>query len=1751
LAVAEAVAEALETRMLFSSGLTGQYFNSTSLTGYAFNRTDAQVSYTCTASPGSGNGFTLSPSSFSVRWEGDLVAPVTGTYTFDANVDGGERFFINGISTTYTSDDASFTDWTPHSTESSLDECTIPLVAGNTYGIRLEYFSDTATPEAILNWDYSGGTHVAIPSLSLLPLTAAAPTYTPTTPSTVPLTPTTGSLPAGWAQGDLLSATSGNSATYSGGSNISAGTFSLKGTGRVGDVVNDQGLYAYTTVTGDFTMEGEITSISGTNSYGCFAALMMRTGTTTSTLTPDDINYQIGVQPLNGSSPYYCWWSQRTIAGEPATWANSDTDVTTPIYVKMVRGGDTIVGFWSTNGTNWNYGDSQEFNNLPSTVSVGLLASSDSGIQTCTTTFQNVSLGNTSSNNATSWVGNSFGGGLNHIPVAASAAYVNPATGELYITATDEDRGLTIMNADGSILGYGNDSHFGGGSAVAADSSYIFLARAMSNSYIGGVQRYDLNGVPIFSGSTSPYTTLMSTETITGLATFGNYLYVAVNNMVYQFTASTMAFTGFAFEADNAANMTADASGNLWIVQNANGSTPAQVGHFSTTTGQPIAGTINFSGFAYTVVPRGVAVDASGNVYVTDVGELQQIHEYSSSGVYLGDIGYAGGIYGTGGGSAAGQAAPMKFNFPVAVGFDSSGEMYVVNGGPPVPGSAGDCTVVEKFASNSIAAGLEWERTSTTYLDLVSADPNNPSIAYSKFFSYSLNFNTTTPGGEFTITGTLVNPFAYPDDPRLVLDDPLTNPQGDNVSHGPVLTEIDGSNFLIDNDGGGGENIYRFVGPYETVFCAQLYPSENRGKSNDEFAVWTDSNGNGIKDAGETTTYPADKLDNAFGRNIDSRGDIWLADYSGKFEEWIPSSTLNSTGAPTYTLASGAPWTASAFVGTSGVEQLDRAMIDQSGTLYLTGFTSGYPRNPTLDSFFGEAGAVIEEFPDFLTSGFGSGPSVTIPLPYSPTDPMRETTVLGGYIFATYANAGYGVEVYNAASGAHITTLLPSAYEGGGNGAGVDEVDTITAIQLTTGVNSGQFEIFVEDDAEAATTLYRWNPAQTIPTEGWTDQDVGVPTADPTGIGTFNDTTYGQVPTWTLSGSGADIGGTGDQFHFSSTQLFGDGSITAQVDTLSNTAPGAKAGVMMRDSEASSSMFADVVVTPSDGILFQWRSATGSGSSSVSVSGAVPEYIRISRMGNIYTAFYSGNGTTWVQIGSPQTIAFTSESSGNPSLAGLAVTSQSATASATATFTNVIVANPTLASAIVSAGNPVAGTSTTLSVTGADPSGTSTLTYTWAAIGTPPAPVTFTTNGTNAAQNTTANFTKAGNYTLQLTITDSAGFSVVSTYALTVAQTATSIAMLPAGPITVAEDAAQQFTATVYDQFGNVLTSQPTSTWTLAGGSVGTLSTSGLYTAPAFPGTATVQATDGTLTASVSVTTDPAWLSPSSIATWNTSTHILTVTGSTAIIADPGSDEPIVEASGSAAVITLDPSSGTDIHLGGLSLIDDAAATVTSVGSARSTTNYHLLAIGVTGATTAPMFTIDSTSTLNLADNDMAILYGSGTSPLSTVSSALAQAYDGGAWDNPGLTSSIAKTSAGVTALGYGEASTLGLTTFDGLTLGGNAVLVKYTLVGDTQLRGSVGIGDYDTVLSNYGTAQGWTGGDFHYGGTVGIGDYNALLSNYGKTLASVLAASGPAALRSATVSISSKQVTSTVKAKTASVSVAKAKALRSSVKPL
>jgi hypothetical protein len=182
------------------------------------------------------------------------------------------------------------------------------------------------------------------------------------------------------------------------------------------------------------------------------------------------------------------------------------------------------------------------------------------------------------------------------------------------------------------------------------------------------------------------------------------------------------------------------------------------------------------------------------------------------------------------------------------------------------------------------------------------------------------------------------------------------------------------------------------------------------------------------------------------------------------------------------------------------------------------------------------------------------------------------------------------------------------------------------------------------------------------------------------------------------------------------------------------------------------------------------------------------------------------------------------------------------------------VSGPTIVGAASAGPSPVTGTSTMLSVSATDPAGASGLTYTWVAMGTIPAPVSFSVNGDETAASTTATFAKAGTYTFQVTVADPSGLTATSLVTVTVNPTLTSIAISPGSAIVQAGDT-DAFTAMALDQFHNPMPTEPAFSWSViaGGGTIG--ASTGLYTAPASAGTATVQTSGGGISATASITT--------------------------------------------------------------------------------------------------------------------------------------------------------------------------------------------------------------------------------------------------------------------------------------------------------
>jgi hypothetical protein len=185
-----------------------------------------------------------------------------------------------------------------------------------------------------------------------------------------------------------------------------------------------------------------------------------------------------------------------------------------------------------------------------------------------------------------------------------------------------------------------------------------------------------------------------------------------------------------------------------------------------------------------------------------------------------------------------------------------------------------------------------------------------------------------------------------------------------------------------------------------------------------------------------------------------------------------------------------------------------------------------------------------------------------------------------------------------------------------------------------------------------------------IPTAGlpnpWKTRDIGSVAA--TGGASYSSGTR----TFTVVGSGADIGGTADEFRFVYQSGDGNCTIVARVTSVQNTDRGAKAGVMIRETLNANSKHASVFVTPDNGVAFQYRTSSGGNSLSINATGlAAPYWVKMVRSGNTFTAYHSLNGNSWTLMGS------VTVSMGSSVYIGLGVTSHNDGEFCSATFDNV------------------------------------------------------------------------------------------------------------------------------------------------------------------------------------------------------------------------------------------------------------------------------------------------------------------------------------------------------------------------------------------------------------------------------------------------------------------------------------------------
>jgi regulation of enolase protein 1 (concanavalin A-like superfamily) len=200
-------------------------------------------------------------------------------------------------------------------------------------------------------------------------------------------------------------------------------------------------------------------------------------------------------------------------------------------------------------------------------------------------------------------------------------------------------------------------------------------------------------------------------------------------------------------------------------------------------------------------------------------------------------------------------------------------------------------------------------------------------------------------------------------------------------------------------------------------------------------------------------------------------------------------------------------------------------------------------------------------------------------------------------------------------------------------------------------------------DTDAVSALAEWintyAPGPLPPP--WQHQDVGA-------VGIAGHASFmTNLGIFSVAGSGTDVWGQADEFHYAYQNVSGNCEIIARVLSITDTDPWARAGVMIRAGTGAGASNVFMAVTTQNGLDFQWRQ-TGNGESSY-VQGpylTAPLWVRLTRTNNSFRGSYSSDGANWTQLGSAVSINMPASVS-----AGLAVAAVNNGALNTSTFDSV------------------------------------------------------------------------------------------------------------------------------------------------------------------------------------------------------------------------------------------------------------------------------------------------------------------------------------------------------------------------------------------------------------------------------------------------------------------------------------------------
>ncbi|HLO86705.1 MAG TPA: hypothetical protein VK203_17130 [Nostocaceae cyanobacterium] len=670
----------------------------------------------------------------------------------------------------------------------------------------------------------------------------------------------------------------------------------------------------------------------------------------------------------------------------------------------------------------------------------------------------------------TSWLGNTVGAGKMRVQNSIEAMYV-ATDGTIYTNSHWDEAGAeAAVYKDGKMIAILEDTHGwnrGGGKAVAVDNKYIYLAMIQggmnnikqdyppegTNWYC--IRRYDLTGKPApFNGGRGWDKSMLISSNkseITGLAVLGKKLFVshAAENQIRVYDTDTMQKIS-SFTVNNPGAIAIDKQKNLWIIQNHKHSNPAKIVRYSSTgklLPQQITGI---------VAPTAIAIDHQGRLLVAENGPQQKvlIYNITNQPTQTGTFGTKNGIYS----GVPGEVQSLKFYGITGLGTDAAGNIYINSNGFNKSG-----TDLRKF---SPSGKQQWQLLGLIFTDNADTDPQTDGVnVFTKHEQYLMDYSRPV-GKQWTYKAYTLNPFKYPQDPRL-----HTSPDGTfvrRIKGKPYLFLTDMYNSFL--------QIYRFQPNTDGKIAipAGMFVGTNDGgkksiagnwppsqPSTGEW-IWRDKNGNGAFEKNEYETsqdYPY-----IGGWWVDSKGDVWkaLRTLDGVGIRRYPLQGIDTKGNPIYTYNSMQKQkTPNMFTDLRRIEY-----FPETDTMYLSGFTKD---RPALVDDAKVVGSEIARFDNW--SKGNRTPRWRTTVPYDTTGKKEIATaamsVAGDYVFAiTFKTAE--VHVYNAANGNLVRKLKPGP-EVGGESGWVDIPYGIRAFRRS----NGEYLIFAEENWKGKVIVYQ------------------------------------------------------------------------------------------------------------------------------------------------------------------------------------------------------------------------------------------------------------------------------------------------------------------------------------------------------------------------------------------------------------------------------------------------------------------------------------------------------------------------------------------------------------------------------------------------------------------------------------------------------------------------------------------------------